>query len=408
MTEFIEDTALMLRYRDGDLAAFDVLYRRHNQALYRYLLRLCMNRDTAEDIYQEVWKKIISSRSRYQATAKFNTFLYRVAHNSFIDHARRNKRYSQPRTTILTAHIHDADDLTSLLKNFSETAAGRGLGSIPDEQRNAFLPRGRQSGPRAVRSLPESVAETVKAVCATQIAQAPGGIDGTVAMQETMHEMARNAHRTERTMSERQQFAGDDAIDQAVSNTYRAGATETVPVHLDRTVLAEARREAKGKSRASSLSAWLVPAAFAAVLALGLSFNLEFDQPDSIPAVPNQAGTEGNISAATALDSTDDLETAVESTGKRLRALDDAVSNLAPGNKPVSLPETSAVGDTGQSNSLAPYAAIVDGSCSKEATASAGTWWLCIESLQRNGQTDAARAELELLETAFPDFKLAR
>jgi hypothetical protein len=209
-------------------------------------------------------------------------------------------------------------------------------------------------------------------------------------------------------MSERQEFASDDAIDPGVSSTYRAGATERVPVRLDRLVLAEARREATGKSRASSLPGWLVPVAFAAVLALGLSFNLEFNQPDSIPAVPNTVGTEGNISAATARDSTDDLETAVESTGKRLRALDDAVSNLAPGNKPVSLPETSAVGDTGQSNSLATDLAIADRSCGAEATATAGNWWSCIEALRRDGQTDAARVELDLFEAAFPDYALAQ
>ena len=49
-----EDSALMLRYQDGDVTAFEILYRRHNDALYRYLLRLCLHRDTAEDLYQEV------------------------------------------------------------------------------------------------------------------------------------------------------------------------------------------------------------------------------------------------------------------------------------------------------------------------------------------------------------------
>ena len=75
--------------------AFETLYRRHNDALYRYLLRLCRNhRDTAEDLFQEVWGKIVKSRERYRPTAKFTTFLYRVAHNCFIDHLRRNQRHS--------------------------------------------------------------------------------------------------------------------------------------------------------------------------------------------------------------------------------------------------------------------------------------------------------------------------
>jgi RNA polymerase sigma factor (sigma-70 family) len=89
-----EDSALMLRYQDGDTAAFETLYRRHNDALYRYLLRHCRNRAAAEDVFQEVWGKIIKARASYRPTAKFTTFMYRVAHNCFIDHIRRNKRHS--------------------------------------------------------------------------------------------------------------------------------------------------------------------------------------------------------------------------------------------------------------------------------------------------------------------------
>ena len=89
-----EDSALMLRYRDGDVAAFETLYRRHNDALYRYLLRLCQHRDTAEDVFQDAWGKIVKARESYRPTAKFTTFLYRVAHNCFIDHIRRNKRHT--------------------------------------------------------------------------------------------------------------------------------------------------------------------------------------------------------------------------------------------------------------------------------------------------------------------------
>jgi hypothetical protein len=209
-------------------------------------------------------------------------------------------------------------------------------------------------------------------------------------------------------MSDRHEFASDDAIDPALSRAYRAGAIEKVPAHLDRVVLAEARRETGRKFQAPGLPGWLVPTAFAAVLALSLSFNLEFNQPDLGPAVQDQAGPEGNGIAAKPADSTDDLEAAVESTGERLRALDDAVSNLAPGNKPQFSPEASAVGATGQSISLAAEGVIADRSCSTEATSAAETWLSCIEALQRSGQTDAAQAELELLEAAFPEFELAR
>jgi RNA polymerase sigma-70 factor (ECF subfamily) len=140
MNETTEDTALMLRYRDGDVQAFEVLYWRHNAALYRYLLRLCMNRDAAEDIYQEVWKKLIASRGRYQATAKFNTFLYRVAHNTFIDHARRNKRYSSAEAYDPDINIHGADEPDiAAEKILLRRRLDQALARLPDEQRDAFL-----------------------------------------------------------------------------------------------------------------------------------------------------------------------------------------------------------------------------------------------------------------------------
>ncbi len=135
-----EDSALMLRYKDGDVAAFEVLYRRHTDSLYRYLLRLCRQRDTAEDLFQEVWGKIIRSRASYRPTAKFSTFLYRVAHNCFIDHVRRNKR-----------HAHDTEfkpELHSDPGEQPETTTERSLArerlhvalmALPDEQRDAFL-----------------------------------------------------------------------------------------------------------------------------------------------------------------------------------------------------------------------------------------------------------------------------
>ena len=135
-----EDSALMLRYRDGDVAAFEVLYRRHNDALYRYLLRLCRQHAAAEDVFQEVWGKIIKSRANYRPTAKFTTFLYHVAHNCFIDYIRRNKRHA------VTADIEpdtqpDSSELPETLteKSLARRRLDAALKTLPDEQRDVFL-----------------------------------------------------------------------------------------------------------------------------------------------------------------------------------------------------------------------------------------------------------------------------
>lgn len=135
-----DDSALMERYRTGDVAAFDVLYRRHKDALYRYLLRLCFRPDTADDVFQEAWSKIVNARHSYRPTARFRTFLFRVAHNCFIDYLRRNQRHefaaaadpdrewsAEPDPESLTEH--------ALLRQRLDLA----LNKLPQEQREAWL-----------------------------------------------------------------------------------------------------------------------------------------------------------------------------------------------------------------------------------------------------------------------------
>lgn len=140
MSAPLDDSALMLRYADGDVAAFETLYRRHNDALFRYLLRLSNNRDSAADIFQEVWSKIIKSRDQYRPTAKFTTYLFRVAHNAFIDYLRRNKRYGDGPA--------DDPDLrpgdTAGPDDHAEQAIAKrlflqALALLPQEQRDTFL-----------------------------------------------------------------------------------------------------------------------------------------------------------------------------------------------------------------------------------------------------------------------------
>lgn len=83
------DEDLMLAYRDGSVAAFDQLYRRHKAPLYRYLVRQCRDSAAAEELFQDIWTNLIRARASYTVTARFATYLYRLAHNRLIDHYRR-------------------------------------------------------------------------------------------------------------------------------------------------------------------------------------------------------------------------------------------------------------------------------------------------------------------------------
>ena len=140
MAHVPDDSALMLRYGDGDTGAFELLYSRHKDAVYRYLLRLSGHPETAEDVFQEVWGKIIKARSSYRPTAKFTTFLYRVAHNCFIDHVRRNKRHAGNAPFEPELHSDPGESLETLTeRSLARERLEQALAGLPDEQRDAFL-----------------------------------------------------------------------------------------------------------------------------------------------------------------------------------------------------------------------------------------------------------------------------
>lgn len=83
------DEQLMLAYRGGDAGAFETLYARHRTRLFRFVLRSSRSRASAEELYQEVWMRVIEARATYKPTARFTTWLYTIAHHRMVDHWRR-------------------------------------------------------------------------------------------------------------------------------------------------------------------------------------------------------------------------------------------------------------------------------------------------------------------------------
>ena len=143
-----DDAGLMLRYRDGDAAAFSALYAHYKAPLYRYLLRHVRNACAAADLFQEVWSHLIATRARYEPRAKFATFLFHIAHNCAIDFFRRNINLRGD------ALAHDADHAQpepevpeyqrpDRVAEFAEqqSALLAAVAALPHEQREAFLLR---------------------------------------------------------------------------------------------------------------------------------------------------------------------------------------------------------------------------------------------------------------------------
>ena len=140
------DEELMLRYAGGDLEAFQRLYDHHRGGLYRYFLRQS-NPSVAEELFQDVWARVIQSRKRYRPQAAFNTWLYTLAHNRLIDHWRRegvrpveqpalNEDCPEEIAVDATPGPQRLVDLRDCIEQLLRLVAG-----LPDVQRQTFLLR---------------------------------------------------------------------------------------------------------------------------------------------------------------------------------------------------------------------------------------------------------------------------
>jgi len=145
MHDAVKDEQLMLQYKDGDSQAFEVLYSRYRLPMFRYLQNQCGNAAIAEEIFQDVWMNLVRARERYQVTASFKTYIYRLAHNRLIDHYRKQKH-----------GVPSSYDEHEGLLNMNETANHispqrhvaveqqvdkllEAIAQLPEAQREAFL-----------------------------------------------------------------------------------------------------------------------------------------------------------------------------------------------------------------------------------------------------------------------------
>lgn len=133
------DETLMLDYASGNSTAFEMLYARHKGPLYRYMLRGCRSEAIARDLFQDVWVKLIQARHGYEPDARFNTWLYSIAHNHLVDHYRRSRpMVDLPEETAIP--VRDEPDAQASRKQGADRLLAA-IGRLPFEQREAILLR---------------------------------------------------------------------------------------------------------------------------------------------------------------------------------------------------------------------------------------------------------------------------
>ncbi len=144
MTQEITDEALMLGYGRGEAGAFETLYARHRGPLFRFLQRALREQALAEEVFQDVWQRVIAARARYRPEAKFTTWLYQIAHNRLADHwrAKAHRPAAPEDAEERLAHVADPHNPERTLSDFEQRRRLQlALEELPPDQREAVLLR---------------------------------------------------------------------------------------------------------------------------------------------------------------------------------------------------------------------------------------------------------------------------
>jgi len=146
----MEDAEIMLALSAGNMAAFDVLVQKYRKPIIHFMFRMVHNEAVAEELAQEVFLRVYRSRATYRAEARFSTWLYRIATNLGVNHARDTRHERTAPTVYLdesdteTGTTPDVADQTpsaetSLLRGERMAAIREQVMALPERQRMAVL-----------------------------------------------------------------------------------------------------------------------------------------------------------------------------------------------------------------------------------------------------------------------------
>jgi RNA polymerase sigma-70 factor, ECF subfamily len=144
------DAEIMLRVREGDDAGFDILIQKYRKPIVNFMFRMVHNQAVAEELAQEVFLRVYRSRQTYRAEAKFTTWLYRIATNLGVNHARDTKHERAAQNVYLdqpdpeTGTTPDVADLTAsaeenLIHDERMRAIRQHVMALSERQRTAVL-----------------------------------------------------------------------------------------------------------------------------------------------------------------------------------------------------------------------------------------------------------------------------
>jgi RNA polymerase sigma-70 factor, ECF subfamily len=149
------DEVLLQAYRAGDVRAFERLVARHEKPVWNFIRRFVADAATAEDLLQEVFLRVVKSADEWRGAAKFSTWMYTIARNLTVDHARRAVHRnaasldaersigSSESTTTLHDRIASTDRRADELASDRETKRriDEAVAALPPDQREVFLMR---------------------------------------------------------------------------------------------------------------------------------------------------------------------------------------------------------------------------------------------------------------------------
>jgi RNA polymerase sigma-70 factor (ECF subfamily) len=141
------DAQLMLRVRDGDTASFTLLLERHRSPVVHFLYRMVQNQAVAEELAQEVFLRVYRSRAGYEPTAKFTTWLFRIATHLALNHlrderhARNQESLDQEAAEGMPRQLPDRGPSVeqSLVREARLNEIRRAIDLLPEKQRAAVL-----------------------------------------------------------------------------------------------------------------------------------------------------------------------------------------------------------------------------------------------------------------------------